>query len=253
MIAAVYWDRQSCQLLGGTCLAAAALIKVFPAALLVYFVWRRRWRFVAGALGSLIVGGLLLPGLIFGWNRNAMYLKQWTKEVALASVNTGTRGDRKDIEDELLGWEKSRNQSLTAVLSRLTGWKRAEFLAWGVGVGMFAVMTVLGWHYQTERELYFVSAYLVWLLLITPVSETHYFIVLLLPLMALVAAARSHPDAVARHMATLALVYFGVAAYSMEVVPGMKKVGSLCWGSLAVWAALLFVAKRRKNQPFEGA
>src|SRR5215475_7171057 len=63
LMLALYRSQRGRDIAGGTALACAALLKVFPLALLAYFLRERRWRLVMAAITALIVGGIALPAL----------------------------------------------------------------------------------------------------------------------------------------------------------------------------------------------
>src|SRR6266403_905817 len=54
---ALYRSQRGKDISGGTALACVGLLKAFPLALLAYFTWKKRWRFVMATMTALIVGG----------------------------------------------------------------------------------------------------------------------------------------------------------------------------------------------------
>lgn len=63
------------QFLSGISLAAAAALKIYPALFLIYFVWKRQWRAVAGLLAGLT--GVALASLyLFGTDACLLYVRQ---------------------------------------------------------------------------------------------------------------------------------------------------------------------------------
>jgi hypothetical protein len=245
VLAAVYWERDGRDLRAGACLAGAVILKAFPVVMLAYFVWRRKWRFVLATLVALLVGLLVFPAAVFGWQKNLTYLREWTQKVALASETVESERTSTDLNEQLLSWQKLRNQSLTAALWRITGSDLAKPLAIVIGLGMAAAMWYVGREAQPGEELFVLSAFLVWTLLIPPISETHYFVMLILPLAVLTSVAVSGRGAAEGRLATAVLVLFGVAAVASEFWQPLKAIGFLCWISLAVWAALLVLVARR--------
>jgi hypothetical protein len=61
----------------GLVLGLAIACKVTPLLLLAYFGWKRAWRVVAACLVGLGLWLAVLPGAIFGWDRNAELLTDW--------------------------------------------------------------------------------------------------------------------------------------------------------------------------------
>ncbi|MDX2198817.1 MAG: glycosyltransferase family 87 protein [Phycisphaerae bacterium] len=104
---------------GGCWLAAAAVLKLLPAAFAVWLALQRRWR----ALAGFVVGcGLLiaLPPLVaFGPQRAVQYHQEWWR------FNIGSAGLRAWLEVDNPGpfsahFVDRRNQSIAATLARLT-------------------------------------------------------------------------------------------------------------------------------------
>ena len=61
----------------GACLAGMACLKIFPAYLILYPLWRRDWRAAAGWAIGLFVGLLLVPALVLGPERTAPSTRSW--------------------------------------------------------------------------------------------------------------------------------------------------------------------------------
>src|SRR4029077_9077340 len=74
---ALYRSQRGKDSSGGTALACVGFLKAFPLALLAYFTWEKRWRFVMATMTALIVGGIALPALVYGWQRNLTYWQGW--------------------------------------------------------------------------------------------------------------------------------------------------------------------------------
>lgn len=114
--------------LAGLLLALAITIKITPALLLLYFLYRRQWRLTAAAAIGLVLFALVLPALVFGPARNTDLLVAWFDMLAAPYVLHGY------ITDAVI------NQSLPGVLVRwfrMTGFVPLEDLsveesfAWG--------------------------------------------------------------------------------------------------------------------------
>jgi hypothetical protein len=247
VLAAFCWHWEGHDLRGGACLAGAVLLKAFPLVLLGYFAWRRRWKFLLAAVVSIIIGGLILPSAVFGFKRNLAYWESWERIIARpALANEGQRA-QSGLNEQLLDPQKPRNQSLPAVLSRLTNNSFARVATVFIGLGMVGAMWVVGRNAGKGSELLIASAVLTWMLLVPPVSETHYFVLLLLPLMALLAVTMKEPDDTARRIIRWALIVFCVLVPASAGIRQLEVVGAPCWGTLMVWGALLLVVIRRKR------
>ncbi|OGW82308.1 MAG: hypothetical protein A3G33_11430 [Omnitrophica bacterium RIFCSPLOWO2_12_FULL_44_17] len=71
-----FW-RKKREFWGGVILSCAILIKVTPALFCLYFLVKRKPKFLAGTLAGGIVLTLLIPTLIFGMEGNRIYHRQW--------------------------------------------------------------------------------------------------------------------------------------------------------------------------------
>lgn len=99
--------------LAGGMFALASAIKVFPAAVLPYLVWRRQWRAVAGLV---IFAGVLLfvvPAPVRGFQHNVAELKTWYQGMVGSSSARGF--GQRDAQN--WSWV---NQSIIALTHRLT-------------------------------------------------------------------------------------------------------------------------------------
>lgn len=61
----------------GVVLALAIACKVTPLLFLAYFAWKRAWRVVAACLVGLVLWLAVVPGAVFGWERNAELFTDW--------------------------------------------------------------------------------------------------------------------------------------------------------------------------------
>jgi hypothetical protein len=231
---------------GAICFAGGILLKVFPAVLLAYFVWRRRWRFVITTLLAVAIGAFIIPAAVFGWQRNLNYLRQWVNVIGKPAIEAESEKADNPLYAQLLSAQLPRNQSLAAVLTRLTGNERSRWAAVVIGLAMAAAMLIIGWRRNDKTEIFILSAVVVWMLLIPPVSWSHYFMLLLLPLAVLVVVAFDTEPA-SRSVARLALGAFAVLALGFASRRLLLFYGPLCWATLGLWFALLFCAWRTRR------
>ena len=239
------WKGQD--LRGAVCFAGGILLKVFPIVLLAYFVWRRRWRFVAATLVATAVGAFIVPAAVYGWHRNINYLKEWVDVIGKPALEAESERAENPLYGQLLSSQLSRNQSLPAVFTRLTGNPGARWIGMGVGGIMAAVILVMAWRRNAAREIYVLSAAVAWMLLVPPVSWSHYFMLLLLPLTALVAVAVTGVDKTMRHAAGVALAWFAILTLGFAGNRPAQAYGPVCWGTLGLWLALVVCARRGRT------
>jgi hypothetical protein len=246
MIASIYLYCRGRPVLGGMSLAAAALIKAFPIALLAYFVWQRQWRFIGACFFFLVLGGLLLPSLVYGWHQTLEYWSQWFHIVAGPALSSNESRESNLLYAQLLDSQKPRNQSLEALLlslhvpSQLT----KPILAL-MAVGMFSVMAWLATRANAKTHILILSAFVMWNLLIPPISETHYFGLMLLPLAVLTATYLAGTDSFSRRMSAGVLVLCFIFTLWVNIDKPMELYRLLCWASLGIWFCLLLLAHRQ--------
>jgi len=251
MIASVYFWWRDKPLWGGASLAGAALIKAFPLALLAYFVWQRQWRFTAAFFLALLLGGLVLPSAVFGVEKSLGYWQQWGKLVAGPAISNprGQFETGKDLElhSQLLDTKMPRNQSIEAMLRTAKippQYTKPALL--GVAALMLAAMAWVARRASGKSQLLVVSAFVTWNLLIPPISETHYFGLMLLPLAILTATALGDKDRISRYLAITALALFFIATLWTNLDKDMQLYRLLAWATLAVWGCLMALVLRHK-------
>ena len=94
----------------GAVLSIAILVKMFPAILLVFFVLKRSWRVVGGALAGLVVMGAGLSVAAYGPRKAWEYHRQYVQRVVVGHSAVAMVGGREG---------RYNNQSLSTVVGRL--------------------------------------------------------------------------------------------------------------------------------------
>lgn len=168
------WDRSA-----GACFAMAAIIKLPLLLFGVYFVGRRQWAVVIGyAAAGLAVS--LASVWYAGWDNHV----NWYREVILPFSNRG-----------LTAFNVQSTQGVLLRLhldSPLYSWKPVE-VAWGVKViervcgaflmGVSCLLFVRQPGRQLQNTIYLeLSMVLCLALIVSPISWSHYYLLLLLPL-----------------------------------------------------------------------
>src|SRR5499426_4410856 len=142
LMLALYRSQRGSDISGGAALACAALLKAFPLALLAHFIRERRWRLVMATMTALIVGGIVLPALVYGWQRNLTYWQEWVAAVARPSLEDEALHVQKKVNERVLSPDNPRNQALQAVLWRLGAEHQERFLTAAIGLMMALAMLV---------------------------------------------------------------------------------------------------------------
>ena len=242
IIASVYFSWRNRNFIAGTSLACAALIKAFPIALLVYFFLRKQWYFIGAFIFCIVVGGFLLPALVYGWQENLDYWQQWIHLVAGSAITSNDALITNPLFGELLNILKPRNQSIEALILTLqVPTDHAKPLLLFIATLMLGIMTWLTKKVDSRSELILVSAFVTWNVLIPPVAETHYFGVLIFPLAILTAIALSASDLYQRRLAIGSLIIFLITDILSSLNEHIRLYRILCWASLVVWLCLLLL------------
>ena len=112
---------------------------------------------------------------------------------------------------------------------------------------MLALMAWIAKKADAKTQIVVVSAFVMWNLLIPPISETHYFGLLLLPFAVLTVIFLSGKDRLSRWLSFGVLMLCFIFTLWTNVDKPMEFYRLLCWSSLVVWSALLVMAVRRNR------
>jgi hypothetical protein len=244
VVAALYCEASGRVLTGGACLAGATLVKIFPGLLLAYFLWRKKWRFAASSLLALALGLFVVPAIVYGWSGNLAHLEKWVSRVAAPSLESEQERVDAPLYNTLLSADMVNNQSLPAVLWRLTSSSKARWMAMLILAMMASVIVWVGRKARRTDEPLLLGATIVCALLVPPVSWAHYFMVLLFPLTALISVMRQSTDHALRNLLFVCLGIYAVLC-ALGSPRSLRGYGTLCAGAIVLWMALVVTAARR--------
>ncbi|HET8731096.1 MAG TPA: glycosyltransferase family 87 protein [Moraxellaceae bacterium] len=249
MVAAFHWHFRGKPVFAGLSLAAATVLKVFPITLLLYFIARRQWRTVMVTLGGIVLL-MLLPALFWGWHTNLDMIARWTDVVGrTALISNPGRALASPLFGQLLDAYKPRNQSLEALL--LSASLSPALVKYGVvlcaTLMMAAMLLASKAVVDTTTELALASAFMVWTLLVPPVSETHYFGALIMPITTLLGLILY--GSLDRHRQRWGIITLGAVMIGVMFLIGWETTAvlrPLCLASLLLWGVLTgFVVRYR--------
>ena len=115
----------------GLVLSFAIFLKLTPVIFCFYFVLKRSWKLVGGVIVGILLLSLIFPVLIFGWETNRIYHRQWLGRMVkpmVADVMDKIKKEKKhpfkkslgEIQGDRTDWMfADSNQSLEAALARL--------------------------------------------------------------------------------------------------------------------------------------
>ncbi|MFL5329545.1 MAG: glycosyltransferase family 87 protein [Gemmataceae bacterium] len=236
--------------LAGVCLAGAACIKLIPIFLIVYPLWKRDSKWLAGTVTGLILGLMILPAAMIGPQRTFTAYKQMTNRILHPALLDGPAGER---DHELLGMTATDNQSIQGTIHNIRHFDRTtrptiadpttRVIHWLIG-GLLTIVTVVVGARSTlkepHREALAISALIVPMLLISPVCHMHYFVLLLPLIVALIGSHLANSQRVRPGLTALLAVNFLTAMFPR--LPGcesLRDVGLMSLGALGLWFAAL--------------
>jgi hypothetical protein len=235
----------------GLWLAGAICLKVIPAFLLVYPLWRRNWRCLGGCAAGLAVGLVLVPVWAFGLSRTAGLYREWADALLKPALALADGGDR---EEELLATTATHNQAPVAVMHTLAypdparrprdaspGVRAAH---WLVG-GALTLVTLLAAGRREDRGPavpLVLGALTLNMLILSPVGHPHYYALLvLLPMGLLAGTPKADAHAGALGWRGVLLAAYALAAV-LPALPGFTRLhdwGTTMFAALAVWGVAL--------------
>jgi hypothetical protein len=242
----------------GVLLAAAISIKVIPAFLLLYPLWRRDGRWLAGCAAGLVLFLGVLPAAALGPTRAVDSYREWYEVLVRPGLSEG--GDQARAI-ELTQVTATDSQSVLAMLHNTRYLDRTtrpgsaspgERMAhWGAAALLTLLTLAAAGRRPTGQglqEVAFVATLIVLMLLVSPVCHLHYFSLSAPLVMALTAASRRWT----RSLALWGLLIVNVVANALPRWPGLevlRDVGLAGYAGLLLWALGCVVLWRSSRQP----
>lgn len=247
----------------GVWLAAAICLKVIPAFLLIYPVWRRDVRFVAGCAAGLTLGLVVVPAAVRGPQQTWEDYRKWNQVLLLPASGAGSDQSR---ARELIDVTGTDSQSIlaaihnTVYLDRATRPRRSPewiryFAASLVGILIVATLAVAR---GTRRDdgiaaVLTEGCLILVMLAASPVCHLHYFCLAAPLVMGLVAANWEHATGADLPGRLVAVFAANVICMAIPHFPGMevlRDMGAATYGSMALWLAGCFALGGRRPQRF---
>ena len=233
----------------GFSLGLAAAIKIFPAFLILYGIWRLRWKVLVGAGIGLILGVLVIPLAVMGPQRmmTAYHtLNQVVLEPALGLNHNQSRGR------ELLDVNKTDSTSFLAIIDHISHLgektpaptKDEKIAHWTISFVLVA-LTLLGerlWRKDDPifRNL-FLGTLIVIMLPIIPICHPHYFCMVLPLVVTLVAAKWEYDQKLPIGWGLGLVLIFFALSHIFTVLPPpfyiLRNLGLVTYGGMVLWGA----------------
>jgi len=182
----------------GFWLAGAICLKVLPVFLLLFPLWRRDRRCLAGCALGLVLGLALIPAAVLGPARAWAAFREWSQGVILPAFGVGHDPQR---EAQLLAVTATHSQSLLATFHNTLhpdgatrparpspAVRAAHYVGGGLLTGL--VLAAAGRRRKDKgaAPVLFLGALVVNMLLLSPAGHSHYLALLVLVFQGLLAA-----------------------------------------------------------------
>jgi hypothetical protein len=237
----------------GLWLAGAICLKVIPAYLLLYPLWRRDYRCLAGCALGLVLGLGLIPAAVLGPARTLAYYREWSQVLAAPGLGIGEDSSR---GKELLEANASDSQSFEEVFHNTLHPDRAtrpqqrsfaahvfHWLAGGLLTGLTLTAGRRRWRGRPaeadgpETVLRF-GALVQIMLLLSPVCHLHYFALSLPLVMGMLALAWERREVLPRWVALVLAA--NVVASVLPHIPELfvlRDLGLAAYAAVLLWLA----------------
>ena len=261
MIAAIMARRSA---IAGWCLAGAICLKLFPAYLLVYPIWRRDFRLIAACGLGLLLGLILIPLAYFGPARAQSYAREWNHVLIEPALLHGKDRSR---ATELLDINATDSQSFVALVHRwynldetlslprpyrsrpLEKWATAAH--WVISILLTALTLLAAGRVREpspfEEEL-ILGCLTVIMVLSSPVSHLHYLSIAVPLTMGLLMAVRG--DEIYPRGKWVWLLAAVAVCGLIPLLPGLdvlRDLGLEGLAALSLWAAGTMILARRRR------
>lgn len=232
----------------GMWLAAATCLKVIPAFLLIFALWKRDTRQVAGfAVGMVLLLGVV-PAIMVGPQRAVEMNRRFLDTMILPRYGNG-QDQSKVLEHDLAIDNQAimaavyniRNPGVVQRTALIQPQLTDKAVHGVIGAGMIVTTLFLAWRRRHEDQkrvnLLLLGMLICIMLAVSPLTHLHYF-VLAWPLVAVLCSAGRERGTPSVWMWGLALLYFAISW--PPHMPGSRLamyLGLAAWTNVGLWAA----------------
>jgi alpha-1,2-mannosyltransferase len=233
----------------GIWLAGAICLKVIPALLLIYPLWKRDFRCLAGCALGLVIGLGAIPAAVLGPQCTLSYFEEWTEVMLRPALGQGE--DQSRVK-ELINVRATDSQSPLVLLHNAIypdretrPFEASTGVRWGhrLIAASMTLMTLLaaGWSRKSnpQREALTLGALIIVMVLASPVCHLHYFCLTLPLIIGMLAVAMTRQDSARRLYSILGLLAVNILCTTLPIFPGMDLLrdhGLATVGTLLLWA-----------------
>ncbi|HZZ77011.1 MAG TPA: glycosyltransferase family 87 protein [Gemmataceae bacterium] len=242
----------------GLWLALAICLKVIPAYLLVYPLWKRDWRGLAGCAAGCLVGLGLIPLLAFGPTRATEHYATYGRVFFGPLLKVSDDDSRKE---EILGVNATDS---VGVKNALHNWMFpdaahrpedmgmvAKGLYLALGIGM-TLLTLLPRSDSGAGSAHVLGGLVVLMAIFSPVCHSHYLLFCLPAVMSLMAHTWQYQPTVRVPWPMAACFVAFVAVMAIAYLPGLEILKDRCaslFATLPLWGVPAFQLWRETQMP----
>jgi hypothetical protein len=249
----------------GLCLAGTICIKLYPAFLLLYPLWRRDGRCLAGCALGLFVGLFLIPLAVFGPTATVELYQSYTEVLIRPALGMGTDMSR---SKELTHVVATDSQSFQAALHNTLHPDRStrprepsgpvRAIHWFLG-GLLTLTTLLAAgrcsRLGAQETTFALGTLTLIMLLISPVCHLHYFVFAIPLIMGFL--ARRFDQGLGVGLGLIVVFTVNMIAEALPNLPGMelwRDLGLAMYGAMLLWVVgIVQLWKRPETLPVEVA
>ena len=249
--------------LAGWCLAGAICLKVIPAFLLLFPLWRRDGRCLAGCVLGLAVLGGAIPMLVFGPMRTVYYYKEYSQVLLGPALGVGSDQSRaKEMIETTANDSQSLQAALHNTLHPIRAYRPAQptlLVRWIprlMGVTLTGLtLLAASWRRSIAGPdlALFLGALVINMLLLSPICHLHYFSLCVLIVMGLVASRWEPRNHVGLGKGLVLIFAFNIICYIPPNIPSwlvLRDLAVTLYPTLMLWAVgtlVLWKRSRRKS------
>ncbi len=237
----------------GCWLAAAICLKIFPAFLLLFPLWRRDRRALAGTAFGLLIGFVVVPSLVWGIAGALDVHEKMFDTVIKPGLGLSSSAT---LDQEMLEMTATDNQSIQAVVHNYKHWERSSrprLASWEtklthVLAGLFltgGLLLSFGWKRDDDpvRMLLLLGGLVTIMAITSPVSHTHYFCLAVPAVMGLSAySIERRPHRLYPAPALLLLLITLGCLFTLPSVPiweARREAGLSMFACLIIWVMIV--------------
>jgi hypothetical protein len=245
----------------GLWLSGAICLKVIPAFLLLYPLWRRDLRCLTSCAAGLGIGLAVLPLAVLGPSRTLSSYRSFVEAVLAPGLGGGTHAIR---AKELLDVTATASQSLQATMHNTLHphrWYRPNrataavvWTARSVGLCL-TTMTLLafGWNRRRDSiaEVTLLGCLVLCMLLLSPICHLHYFTLSILLTTPFLLAEWERRSDLKLSLGLLLLLAVNVVANALPNFVGLeilRDLGLAMYASLGLWLAGVGLLRWREDR-----